>query len=277
MKLGVVLPSGEIDNDPIVIRDFVQAVEGMGFDYLLTYELLTDSRSDTAPSAYPEPLTLLSYIAGVAQKLELATGIIVLPSRQTILVAKQAAQLDILTNGKLRLGVSTGWNDAEYAALNIPLAGRGQRMDEQIRLLRRLWTEQFPTFDGDYHTLENIGVFPKPIQQPIPIWIGGYAETVFKRVGELGDGWLAYDETPASIQPKLDKIKQYALKAGRDPDTIGLNIVGIDITKAQDWAQLVTDWQNAGAGYLDVSTRGAGFTTSQHHLDALRTFKESIP
>lgn len=276
MKFGVVFPSTAIGNDPVFIRDFVQAVAGMGFDYLLTYETIIDTRSDDPPESWFEPFSLLSFVAGVAPELELATGIVVLPSRQTILVAKQAAQIDILSQGKFRLGVSAGWNDQEYAVMGVPFAERGKRLDDQIRLLRRLWTEPFPKFDGDFHTLEDISIIPRPIQQPIPIWLGGYAESVLKRIGELGDGWIiGADKSPESLKSDLEKIKQYALATGRDPSTIGVNVTGVDVKTPRDWGKLATEWRDAGTDYLDITTPATEFTTLQQHLNAIRNFKEN--
>ena len=255
LKLGVVFPI-EFGNEPTLIRDFVQTIEGLGYDYILTYEQIVDTSSSQEPKIWQEPFTLLSYIAALTDRLGLATGVSVLSSRQTLLTAKQIAQLDRLCGGRLRLGVSAGWNETEYQVAGIDFASRGKRLNEQIPLLRKLWTDAYVTFTGDYHTLENVGIFPKPKQQPIPIWVGGYADVALKRAATLGDGWLADadNQTPQSVAPKLDTLKRYAEAAGRNPEDIGLEIVDVRLEEQRDWAQWVQDWEAIGAGYI---TNGA--------------------
>ncbi len=311
----------------------------LGYGYLLTYELIIDTKSDSPPASWQEPFTLLSYLAGVTQNLELATGVVVLPSRQTVLLAKQAAEVDMLSNGRLRLGVSVGWNQAEYQAMGLDFQNRGKRIEEQIELLRQLWSEPFVTFEGQYHNLENIGVYwrsrenplcfsaprsglgdefssrmkgqnllpicaqvgilaklalekpielaeaqdvyawvshPQPIQRPIPIWIGGYTDTILQRVAQHGDGWLAHGLTPETAPASLDKLHHYIEKASRQPQDVGFDIVGVDITKPQDWGQLIADWQKLGATHLDVITREAGLKTPQQHLQAIQQFKTEL-
>jgi len=276
MKLGVVFPQGEIEADPATIIDFVQAVEDLGFDYLLVYELIIDTRSEKPPAAWQEPFTLLSFIAAVTSKLELATGVSVLPSRPAVLVAKQAAELDRLCQGRLRLGFSVGWNAAEYQALGAKFSKRGQMLEEQIRLMRALWTQPFVTFSGKFHQLREIGVYPAPVQQPIPIWLGGYTDAVLRRIAAMGDGWLSYGLTPETAPEQLDRLHDYIDQAGRRLEDVGLNIVGVDITKPADWGDLVGRWRHLGATHLDVITREVGFTKPQEHLDAIRRFKEAL-
>jgi probable F420-dependent oxidoreductase len=273
LKLGAVFPM-EFGSDPALIRDFVQTIEGLGYDYILTYEQLVNTNPGGTPATWLEPFVLLSYIAALTDKLELATGISVLSSRQTVLAAKQIADLDRLCGGRLRLGVSAGWNKAEYQAAGIDFASRGKRLDEQIPLLRQLWTQDYVTFAGTYHTLENVGLFPKPKQQPIPIWIGGYADAALKRAATLGDGWLAdaANETPQSIAPKLDTLKGYAQAAGRNPDAIGLEVVDVHLETERDWGAWIQDWEAIGAGYMSVTSRHAKFSKPQQHLDLFTKF-----
>ena len=277
LKLGVVFPV-EMGNDPALIRDFVQAIQESGYDYILTYEQIVETASGNKPSAWQEPFMLLSYIAALTDTLELATGISVLPSRQTILAAKQIAQLDIFCGGRLRLGVSAGWNQPEYRAMGIDFASRGKRLDEQITLLRQLWTQDYVTYAGEHHTLEAVGIFPKPQQQPIPIWVGGYAEAALKRIATLGDGWMAdvENQTPQSIAPKLDRLKRSAEAAGRNPEDIGLEIVDVRIGEQRDWAQWIQDWETIGAGYMSITTRHAGLNTPQQHIDLFTKFIQAV-
>ena len=189
MKLGVVFPAS-FGGDPILIRDFVQTVEGLAYDYILIYEQIIESPSETS-LAWPESLMVLSYIASLTHKLELATGIVVLPSRQTVLVAKQVAQLDRLVGGRLRFGVSAGWNAVEYQAMGVPYAQRGRRLDEQVSLLKQLWSQSSVTFQGEFHHLEDISIFPQPVRKSIPIWFGGHTDRILERIARLGDGWMA--------------------------------------------------------------------------------------
>lgn len=276
MKIGVVFPQGELGADSIAVRDFAQAVEELGYDYLLSYELVIDTKSDNPPAAWQEPFTLLSYLAGCTRKIELVAGLVVLPSRQTVLVAKQAAEVDVLSGGRLRLGVSAGWNQVEYQAMGADFQRRGKRLDEQITVLRELWTQPFVTFTGQYHALDNVGIYPQPVQRPIPIWIGGYADPVLKRVAALGDGWLAADETLETAAAKMDKLHQYLEAAGRKPEDVGLDIVGVDITKPDDWGKIIQGWRDFGATHLDVLTREAGLRTPQEHIDAIHRFKTDV-
>lgn len=276
MQIGLVFPNWAIPADPIVIRDFAQTIEGLGYDYILTYESIIDTKSDKPPAGWHEPFSLISYIAGCTTKLGFATGITVLPSRQTVLIAKQAAQIDLLTQGRLRFGVSVGWNKAEYQAMGIPMKERGKRLNEQITVLRKLWSEPFVTFEGEYHSMENIGIYPRPVQEPIPIWIGGYADSVVRRIAKMGDGWMMYDETPETAKEKIAQLHQYIDEAGRKPEDVALNIVGVEIGEEQDWNKLISEWAELGVTYFDVSTWKSGFKTWEEHLKALIKFKAAI-
>jgi probable F420-dependent oxidoreductase len=276
MEIGLVFPNWSIPSDPIVIRDFAQTMEGLGYDYILTYESLIDKKSDKPPVGWHEPFSLISYIAGCTTKLGFATGITVLPSRQTVLIAKQAAQIDLLTQGRLRFGVAVGESKAEYQAMGIDMNERAQRIDEQITVLRKLWSEPFVSFEGDYHSMENIGIYPRPVQEPIPIWLGGYVDSVLRRIAKMGDGWMMYDETQQTAKEKIAKLHQYIDEAGRKREDVALNIVGIEIGEEQNWKKLISEWAELGVTYFDVSTWKSGFTTWEEHLTALIKFKEAI-
>lgn len=276
MKIGVVFPQGEIRDDPIAVKDIAQAVEELGYDYLLLYELVIDTKSDKPPASFLEPFTLLGYLAGCTQKIELATGIVVLPSRQTVLVAKQAAAVDVLSGGRLRLGVSVGWNRVEYQAMGTDFQQRGKRLDEQITVLRELWTKPFITFKGQYHDLENVGIYPQPIQHPIPIWIGGDSEPVLKRIAYFGDGWLSYGETLETAAAKMDKLHQYLEAAGRKPAEVGVEVVGVNVAKPDNWSKMLDGWRDFGATHLSVITTSAGLGTAQEHIDAIHRFKTEV-
>ena len=277
MKLGAVFPAS-FGGDPILIRDFVQTVEGLAYDYILIYEQIIESPSETV-LAWPESLMVLSYIASLTHKLELATGIVVLPSRQTVLVAKQVAQLDRLAGGRLRFGVSAGWNEVEYQAMGVPYAHRGRRLDEQVSLLKQLWSQESVTFQGEFHHLEAVSIFPQPVQTSIPIWFGGHTDRVLERIARLGDGWMAVATeyaTPVTLPARLDKLRQYCEEVGRNFNDIGLEIVDVRPTEARDWPQWVQKWCDLGATHLDIATRDQGLTTPQQHMEAMRKFKEAV-
>ena len=273
MKIGVVFPQGEISDDPVAVRDFAQAVEALGYDYLLLYELLIDTKSDKPPASFLEPFALLGYLVGCTQKIELATGVMILPSRQTVLVAKQAAAIDVLSGGRLRLGVSVGWNLVEYQAMGADFQQRGKQLDEQLTVLRELWTKPFVTFKGQYHDLENVGIYPQPIQRPIPLWIGGGSEPVLKRIAALGDGWLSYGETLETAAAKMDKLQRYLEAAGRKPSEVGMEVVGVNVAKPDNWRKMREGWRDFGATHLSVVTTSAGLETPQAHIDAIYRFK----
>lgn len=277
MELGVVFPSSFGDN-PILIRDFVQMVEQLDYQYILIYEQLVEGPRDT-PLSWPEPLMTLGYMASLTQKLAFATGIVVLPSRPTILVAKQVAQLDRLVGGRLRFGVSAGWNPHEYAATGTAFGNRGRRLDEQVGLLKQLWTQPTVTFQGEFHNFEDVGIYPKPLQDAIPIWFGGHSDRVLERIAKMGDGWLMVateNLTPDTLPARLDTLRRYCDEVGRDYSELGLEVVDVRPTEQRDWPQWVQQWADLGATHLDISTRMQGLTTPQQHLDAIRKFKEDV-
>src|SRR5664279_1385930 len=199
MQIGVVFPQTEIGNDPAAIRDYAQTAEGLGFSHVLAYDHVLGANPQrpggwSGPYTYLTPFhevfVLFGYLAAVTQKLGLAAGVIILPQRQTALVAKQAASLDVLSGGRLRLGVGLGWNEVEYTSLNENFHNRGQRIEEQVQLMRRLWTEPLVDFKGKWHTIPDAGLNPRPVQRPIPIGFGGTAEVALRRLARLGDGWI---------------------------------------------------------------------------------------
>lgn len=278
MKLGVVFPHWAIKSDPIAIRDFAQSVEGMGYDYILLYDSVVVSKDDESPEIWHEPFTSIAYMAGCTTNIGFATGVVVLPSRQTVLVAKQAIELDILTGGRFRLGMSVGWNAKEYQAMGVDKASRGKRMDEQITILRQLWETSFVTSDSKYHQIDNIGIHPRPVQPSLPIWIGGFADPAIRRAAQLGDGWMLYDEKPtlAWAKQKIATLHKYLKEAGRQPEDVALNIIGVEVGEDKDWNKVVDDWADIGMTYLDVSTWKSNLETWDDHMSAIRRFKDRV-
>lgn len=284
MELGVVFPQTEIGSDPIAVREFAEAAEDLGYSQILAYDHVLGADTSTRPdwkgaytmhSSFHEPLVLFGFLAGVTTNITLATGIIILPQRQTALVAKQAAEVDVLSKGRLRLGIGLGWNQIEYQALGQDFHTRGRRLEEQVQVLRALWTQSSVTFEGEWDTIIGAGINPLPVQRPIPIWMGGNADAVIRRVATQSDGWMTPVKPDADGKKRVEEMYALAIKAGRKPSTIGIE-GRTDIKNAteDDWAAAIVAWLDLGATHLDVSTMGAGLKTPQQHIEAIRRFKE---
>jgi len=286
MKLGVIFPQTEIGTDPIAVRDYAQAVEGIGFDYLQTFDHVIGAnvnRSDRAGRRWPytheslfhESFVLLGYLAGLTQRIMLIPGIIVLPQRQTVLVAKQAAEVDVLSNGRLILGLGIGWNAVEYEALNEDFHNRGARLEEQITVLRALWTENPTTFEGRWHHIQDAGLHPLPVQRPIPLWIGGSDDRALRRIARLGDGYLIARATP-ELDQLVEKFRAAAREAGRDPSTLDLaGTIAYRDGGPEGLGAEIERWKSVGATHVAVNTMGAGLPSLAAHLEAVRQFKEA--
>jgi probable F420-dependent oxidoreductase len=279
MKLGVIFPQTEIGTDPLVIKDYGQAIEGLGFAYLLTYDHVLGANPDrpggwqgpyTYQHTFHEPLVLFGYLAGLTTQLEFVTGILILPQRQTPLVAKQAAEVDVLSGGRLRLGVGVGWNQVEMEGLGYDFDNRGQRIEEQITVLRQLWTQPLVNFKGSYHTLNDVGINPLPVQRPIPLWLGGMADVVLQRAARLADGWFP-NRPPKDKKALVEKMWGYVEAAGRSRAEFGID-PRVSITDP-DWESQANEWQSLGVTHLCINTMGAGFRSMQEHLVAVEQFK----
>ena len=294
MKVGAIFPQTECGTDVGAIGEFVRAVEAMGFDHLFVadYVLGADPRFHSHPSlvAYShesvvhESLTLMAYLAAITNRITLATGILILPQRQTVLVAKQAAQIDVLSGGRLRLGIGVGWNAVEYEALNETFENRGRRSAEQVAVMRALWTQQVVDFRGEFHRIDHAGLCPMPIQRPIPVWfgVGGRERAVppdaaLRRIARLADGWSPNLTTDERGQAIVDRVHQYAREAGRDPSTLPLEgrirLAGDD---EGGWTKQVDAWKALGATSVIGEPRVAGLSFPDGHLDVLRRFKASL-
>ncbi len=285
MQTGVVFPQTEIGSDPGAVRTYAQRVQELGFAHVLAYDHVVGAdpavhRGWNGPydvhTTFHEPLVLFGYLAGLTS-LELVTGIVILPQRQTALVAKQAAEVDLLTGGKFRLGVGLGWNAVEYEALGKEFSNRGARLTEQVSLLRALWTEQTVTFDGTYERVTGAGLAPMPVQRPIPVWFGGQSPRAYLRIGQLADGW--FPQVPPG--PELDEarliIEGAAADAGRDPAQIGMEgRVSWGPGGADQLAADAGRWRDAGASHLSVNTMRAGLGSVDGHLAALAAAAEAL-
>ncbi|MGH2543362.1 MAG: LLM class F420-dependent oxidoreductase, partial [Ardenticatenaceae bacterium] len=227
----------------------------------------------THESAFHEPFVLFSFMAAVTERLGFATGIIILPQRETALVAKQAATLDVLSGGRLRLGVGLGWNEVEYIALNQDFHTRGRRIEEQVTLLRRLWTEPLVTFSGEWHEIPDAGLKPLPAQRPIPLWFGGHADPVLRRIAHMGDGWMTNYRKVEAALPSLEALDRYLAENGRGRADLGIEArISYGAGNADEWRQAIAAWEQAGATHISINTMGLGLDTPDKHLDALRRF-----
>lgn len=292
MKLGVTFPQNIIGGDAALVRDFAQTVEELGYAHIVAY----DHVLGVNPAAYPDwkgpytsqdlfhdPFTLFSFIAGFTDKIGLSPQIVILPQRQTALVAKQAASLDVLSNGRLRLGIGVGWNHVEYIALGEDFRNRGKRSEEQITVMKALWADPHVKFEGKYHTIPDAGINPLPIQRPFPVWLGGGSDATYDRIGRLGDGWLNIYVSPQNAQPALDKIQSSAEKAGRNPKQIGLDCwTGFGGTP-DDWRAEIEQWQQLGATHITLNTvfnrghiQGFAGTTFQANMDVIKRYIKTV-
>lgn len=283
MKLGVTFPQTEIGADPVVIRDYVQTAEALGYDYLLAYDHVLGANPErpggwrgpyTFREMFHEPLVTFAWMAALTQRLEFCAGILILPQRQTALVAKQAAQVSLLSGGRLRLGVGIGWNAVEYEALNEDFHTRGKRIEEQVTLLRELWSKPLVNFKSEYHSIPDAGIHPLP-PQPIPIWFGGGgAEVVQRRMSRLGDGWIANRMPLDDLRVTLDKLRGYVQEAGRDPSAFGVDWrISVNHTPRDQWAREVEQLAQMGVTHIGINTMGAGYTHPDQHLEVIRQFK----
>jgi probable F420-dependent oxidoreductase len=231
----------------------------------------------THQSLFHEPMVLYGYLAALAPRLELVTGVIILPQRQTVLAAKQAAEVDVLTGGKFRFGIGIGWNDVEFEALGMDFHNRGKRFEEQIEVLRRLWTEPVVTFRGRYHSITAAGLNPLPVQRPIPIWIGASAEPAIKRAAELADGFVTQRPLEGGWPATLDKLRTWRQAAGQDPANFGIER-RIDVASGtpDDWGAQGEQWRGWGATHLGVNTMGGGLQGVDAHVERLRQAKEAL-
>jgi probable F420-dependent oxidoreductase len=283
MRIGVVFPQTEIGADAGAVRAYAEHAEGLGFAHLLAYDHVVGADPKVhvgwngpydVHTTFHEPLVTFGYLAAVTTSLELVTGVVILPQRQAVLVAKQAAEVDLLSGGRLRLGVGLGWNAVEYEALGEDFSTRGKRSEEQVELMRKLWTEESVTYHGRYHQVTGAGLAPLPIQRPIPVWFGASSARACRRAGRLGDGWFPM----VGPGPKLDRAKQEveqaATEAGRDPAQIGMGGQVSWNGHADDLADGLRAWAQAGASHMSINTMGAGLTSVDEHLGALTTAAE---
>jgi len=294
MHLGASLPIGDIGAGPTVIRDYAQAVEELGFDYLVAPDHVLGANPATAEggdtvgtsaTAYHDPFVLFGFLSGCTRRIGFAAGVLILAQRQAVLVAKQAACLDVLSGGRFRLGVGVGWNKIEFIGLNENFVNRGRRSEEQVRVMQALWSESHVNFSGAFHHIEDAGINPRPASGRVPIWFGGHAEATFHRAAKYGDGFmpLAYPPGDAALAA-FDKLRRLTHEAGRDPARMGIEVwVSPGAGAEPDWRREVMFWKKAGVTHITAHTtfprghhkRIAGHTAAEH-LAAITRYQKAV-
>ena len=284
MQLGAFFPNAEAGVDLATTRAWAQAVQELGYDFVVTNEHVVAAEPEAYPeyarhysidNPFHEPLTLFAYLAGVAPRLGFLSSVVILPQRQAVLVAKQAAEIDGLCNGRLRLGVGMGWNKIEFDALGMSFQNRARRFEEQIDVMRRLWTDRVVTFDGRYHELRATGINPLPLQRPIPIWIGAFVEAALKRACAIGDGYLPIAPLEGGWQVTMDKVHGWLREAGRDPTRFGIEgRLNAGTGTPDEWLKTIEMWRGFGASHLSVGTQGLGGVDA--HVRRLREVKDVV-
>ena len=294
MKFGAIFPTPEIGTDPAAIRDWAQAAENLGYNHILLYDHVLGAEHAgrepkftgpyTEQDPYHEVFVTLGFLAGVTSKIEFTTGVLVLPQRQTALVAKQAAEVDILSGGRLRLGVGTGWNYIEYESLGMNWEDRGKRFDEQVDLLRRFWREPVLDYTGDHHRIDRAGLLPRP-RPDLPIWFGGFSDVAMRRATKKGDGFI-YGTSPERVQVMFERAVELLAAQGRDPASFG-HEASIDFSQSEaSWQRNLDLWRDLGGTHLSlramdtaavyVGEKHVGYKGPQDYIDALETFMKAV-
>jgi len=285
MEFGAVFPHNEIGTDPASIKEYAQGVEALGATHLLIYDHVMGADPNRPGGwkgaydkdvAFHEPLTTFAFLAAVTERLDLVTTILILPQRQTVLAAKQAAEVALLSNNRLRLGIGTGWNRIEYEALNVDFSHRGERQEEQVDLLRRLWTEDSLTYKGKYHTVDAASINPRP-SKPIPIWFGGSAPALLRRCARLGDGWIPLMGANDAARQCIETIRSHREAAGKSMSDFGIQAQAQYAGgTAERWSSHAAKWRALGATHLAIATHNAGTTDVRGHLDRIEEYLKVV-
>jgi probable F420-dependent oxidoreductase len=285
-QLGAFFPTRDMPADPVAIRDWAQAAEAIGFDFLEVSDHVLGADRAAIPGfegpydvddSFHETFVTLSFIAAVTERVGLASGVLILPQRQTALVAKQAAQVDIVSGGRLRLGIGVGWNPVEYEALGQEWRVRGRRQAEQIELMNRLWTERTVTFAGEFDRVQHAGINPLPIQRPIPIWFGGGVDAVLQRAAQYGQGWIPLGNPGERTESQLERLRGYLRAADRDPSTFGIEAwIRSSLGEPDTWRDAAERWQALGATHITFYTSGQGVGTVAQQIKAMQQFYDTV-
>jgi probable F420-dependent oxidoreductase len=283
MRLNAFFPTRDIGSDPVKIRDWAQAAEDLGYDHIEVPDHVfgATARDGWTPTynekdAFHETFTTMAFLAAVTKTIKLTSGVLILPQRQTGVVAKQAAEIDILSGGRLRLGIGGGWNHVEYASLGVDWKTRGARQSEQVEVMRRLWSEDLVSFSGRFHELNEVSIVPPPVQRPIPIWFGGSSDAVVKRAARIGDGWMPIMAPDDQAAAKLAALHQHLKAFGRDPAAFGLEgWLRVSEADPQRWAAAAEGWRKLGAEMVMLYPMYR-LPSFDQQIETLRRFKETV-
>jgi probable F420-dependent oxidoreductase len=285
MKIGAVLPHNEIGTDPGAMKAYAQGIEALGMTHMLLYDHVLGADRNRPGGfegpydkdiAFHEPFTTFAFIAAVTEKIEMVSNVMILPQRQTALVAKQAAEVAILSNNRLRLGIGTGWNKVEYDALGVPFEQRGKRQEEQVELLRRLWTEDSLDYAGEFHRVELASINPRPSAM-IPIWFGGGVKKVLTRAATLGEGWMPLGGPGAASAEMIAHLRAAREAAGKRWEDFGIQAQAM--FKGGDperWAKHAQGWRDLGATHLAIRTDSVGLSNVDEHLKCIETYVTAV-
>lgn len=295
MQVGAVFPQLEIGAEPDAIARYARTIEDLGYDHIVIFDHVLGADADRPGgwtgvydhrSMFHEPFVLYGYLAAITTRLRLATAVIVLPQRQTALVAKQAAEVDVLSRGRLILGVGIGWNSVEYEALGMRFTDRGRRIEEQIALLRALWTGEVVDFKGAWHRVDRAGLNPLPVQRPIPVWMGGgyqsrdrtIVEPALRRIAALADGWFTHLPSDDDGRAGMETFRRFVREAGRDPARVPVEgRIPAARGGPDDWKRGIEAFREMGMTSVELTTMGAGYRSLDEHLDALARFRRLVP
>ncbi len=284
-RLGAFFPTRDAPADRAWIRDWAQAAEGIGLDFVEVSDHVLGADRAARPDfeglydvddAFHETFCTLAFMAAATERVGLASGVLILPQRQTALVAKQAAQVDVLSGGRLRLGVGVGWNPVEYEALGEDWTTRGRRQAEQVALMNRLWTERAVDFEGEFDAVRHAGIAPLPIQRPIPVWFGGGAPATLRRAARLGQGWIPLGNPGSKMAATLAELRGHVAAEGRDPAAFGIEAwIRYGDGNPDGWAETAARWRELGATHLTLYTSGQGAGPLDRQIEAMRRFAEA--
>lgn len=294
MKLGVTLPLMDVMGDPATVRDLAQTAEELGYDYLGAPDHVLGVNAATRPDwgerntsddFFHDPFVLFGFLAACTTRVELSTQVLILPQRQTVLVAKQAASVDVLSGGRLRLGVGIGWNEEEFVGLGESFADRGRRSEEQVRVMKALWADQHVVLEGQWHRIDDVGINPRPVRGSIPLWFGGHRDVTLRRIARWGDGWIMLAHPLGeTARAEIAKLRGYVARAGRDPDEVGVEVwTSTARGGPDDWRRELLGWREVGATHITLNGvhRGAHHTripgrTIADHVSAMRRYRDAV-
>jgi probable F420-dependent oxidoreductase len=293
MKLGVALPLTDVGGDPTTVRDFAQAAEGLGYDYLAGTDHVLGvnaaSRPDwgnrnTSADFFHDPFVLFGFLSACTQKIEFSTEVLILAQRQTVLVAKQTACLDVLSGGRFRLGVGIGWNPVEFVGLNEDFGNRGRRSEEQVEVMQALWAERHVSFKGKWHTIDDAGINPLPLSRRVPLWYGGHNDATLQRIAKWGDGWIMLAHPPGdAARADFAKLHSHVEAAGRKQEAVGLSVWVSAVGAEASWRNEIQAWKAAGVTHVTLNNtfgryhhrRIPGRSMSEH-MAAIKTYRQAV-